>query len=46
MREESTNDDSISCQLRFPRQYADEESGLHYNRFRNYDCETGQYLCA
>lgn len=32
--------------MRFPRQYADEESGLHYNRFRYYDCETGQYLCA
>ncbi|HAT7571762.1 RHS repeat-associated core domain-containing protein [Citrobacter werkmanii] len=27
-----------------PRQYEDEESGLHYNRFRYYDAETGQYV--
>jgi RHS repeat-associated protein len=30
--------------LRFPGQYADEETGLHYNRHRYYDPETGQYL--
>ncbi|MGK3994430.1 RHS repeat-associated core domain-containing protein [Sorangium sp. So ce1024] len=30
--------------LRFPGQYADEETGLHYNRYRYYDPETGQYL--
>lgn len=34
------------CALRFPGQYEDEESGLHYNRYRHYDPETGQYLCA
>ena len=34
------------CALRFPGQYEDEESGLHYNRYRYYDPETGQYLCA
>ncbi|MCE0826915.1 RHS repeat-associated core domain-containing protein [Buttiauxella sp. A2-C2_NF] len=34
----------MSCNLRFAGQYEDEESGLHYNRFRYYDSETGQYL--
>ena len=36
--------DKLSCNLRFAGQYADEESGLHYNRFRYYDNGTGQYL--
>jgi len=36
--------DRLSCNLRFAGQYEDEESGLHYNRFRYYDTETGQYL--
>jgi len=43
-REESANDANVSCRLRFPGQYEDEESGLYYNRFRYYDCETGQYI--
>ncbi|MGK3969997.1 RHS repeat-associated core domain-containing protein [Sorangium sp. So ce118] len=30
--------------VRFPGQYADEETGLYYNRYRYYDPETGQYL--
>jgi len=30
--------------LRFPGQYYDAESGLHYNYFRTYDPETGRYL--
>ncbi len=30
--------------LRFPGQYWDEETGLHYNWFRFYDPETGRYL--
>lgn len=29
--------------LRFPGQYADAETGLHYNYFRHYDPETGRY---
>lgn len=29
--------------LRFPGQYYDEESGQHYNYFRNYDPVTGRY---
>ncbi|MFJ4853698.1 RHS repeat-associated core domain-containing protein [Streptomyces sp. NPDC088730] len=30
--------------LRFPGQYFDPESGLHYNRHRHYDPETARYL--
>ena len=33
-----------TCPLRFPGQYYDEESGLHYNRHRYYDPQTAQYL--
>ncbi|MCK2214920.1 DUF6531 domain-containing protein [Actinomadura sp. ATCC 31491] len=32
------------CPLRFPGQYADPESGLHYNFFRYYDPESARYL--
>jgi len=31
-------------QLRFPGQYHDAESGLHYNYFRDYDPSTGRYI--
>ncbi|MEN3157788.1 RHS repeat-associated core domain-containing protein [Alkalimonas sp. NCh-2] len=34
----------VENQLRFPGQYFDEETGLHYNYFRDYDPETGRYL--
>ncbi|MGI9303814.1 MAG: RHS domain-containing protein, partial [Gammaproteobacteria bacterium] len=30
--------------LRFPGQYADEETGLHQNYFRDYDPGTGRYM--
>jgi RHS repeat-associated protein len=33
-----------SCELRFPGQWHDPESGLHYNQFRYYDPEYGRYL--
>ncbi len=34
----------ITLNLRFPGQYADAESGTHYNLMRDYDPETGRYL--
>ena len=30
--------------LRYPGQYYDEDTGLHYNYFRDYDPSTGRYL--
>lgn len=30
--------------LRFPGQYFDLETGLHYNYFRDYDSQTGRYI--
>ncbi|MCG6538891.1 RHS repeat protein [Pseudomonas sp. KSR10] len=35
---------TATINLRFPGQYYDSESGLHYNYFRNYDPETGRYV--
>jgi RHS repeat-associated protein len=35
-----------STPLRFPGQYADDESGLHYNLHRYYDPATGRYLAS
>jgi RHS repeat-associated protein len=32
------------CHLRFPGQYADAETGLHYNTFRYYDPDTGRFV--
>ncbi|MGK5637547.1 DUF6531 domain-containing protein [Streptomyces sp. URMC 126] len=38
------NADAIAyTPLRFPGQYADPETGLHYNFFRHYDPETARY---
>jgi RHS repeat-associated protein len=34
----------FSYNLRFPGQYFDEETGLHYNYFRDYDPSTGRYI--
>ncbi|SCK47021.1 RHS repeat-associated core domain-containing protein, partial [Streptomyces sp. WMMB 714] len=39
-----TGSGGIDCPLRYPGQYADDESGLHYNNQRYYDPETGRYL--
>jgi RHS repeat-associated protein len=30
--------------LRFPGQYFDQETGLHYNYHRTYDPQTGRYI--
>ncbi|MGO4755328.1 RHS repeat-associated core domain-containing protein, partial [Streptomyces sp. 2MCAF27] len=35
---------TADCPLRFPGQYADPETGLHYNYFRHYDPETARYI--
>jgi RHS repeat-associated protein len=34
----------VNVRLRFPGQYWDAESGLHYNYFRDYDPNTGRYI--
>jgi RHS repeat-associated protein len=34
------------CPIRFQGQWYDEESGLHYNRFRYYDPAAGRYISA
>jgi len=36
----------FTLNLRFPGQYYDEESGLHYNHFRYYDPSTGRYITS
>jgi len=34
----------LTSHLRFPGQYFDEETGLHYNYYRHYDPTTGRYI--
>ncbi|UYM15948.1 RHS repeat domain-containing protein [Endozoicomonas euniceicola] len=34
----------VAIPLRFPGQYYDRESGLHYNHYRDYDPSTGRYI--
>jgi RHS repeat-associated protein len=36
----------VQCPVRFQGQWFDEESGLHYNRFRYYDPANGRFLSA
>lgn len=44
--EQAANDDRppVDCPIRFQGQWADPESGLHYNRHRYYDPDATQYL--
>ena len=41
-----TSHGPFTLHLRMPGQYADQETGLHYNRHRYYDPARGQYLSA
>ncbi|WP_308299606.1 DUF6531 domain-containing protein [Streptomyces sp. CJ_13] len=41
-----TDTTSADCPIRFPGQYADSETGLHYNFFRYYDPESARYISA
>jgi RHS repeat-associated protein len=36
--------ETVTNNLRFPGQYFDSETGLHYNYFRDYDPRTGRYV--
>ena len=35
---------AFTFNLRFPGQYFDQETGLHYNYFRDYEPSTGRYV--
>ena len=37
---------TVELNVRFPGQYYDAETGLHYNYFRYYDPETGRYITS
>ena len=40
------NGNPVTVNVRFPGQYYDSETGLHYNYFRYYDPNTGRYLTS
>jgi RHS repeat-associated protein len=40
----AAEESATNCPLRFPGQYADDETGLHYNHHRYYDPATARYL--
>lgn len=42
----STRSSGVDCPLRFPGQYHDEETGLHYNYARYYDPAVGRYCSS
>ncbi|MFN4121408.1 RHS repeat-associated core domain-containing protein [Acidovorax sp.] len=42
--EDEYNPDRIQQPIRFQGQQLDEETGLHYNRFRHYDPSVGRYV--
>lgn len=45
IRQETVSDGlKVNVPFRFQGQYHDEESGLHYNRFRYYDPEIGRFV--
>ena len=45
IRQETVSDGpKVNIPFRFQGQYYDEESGLHYNRFRYYDPEIGRFV--
>jgi RHS repeat-associated protein len=43
---ETVTSGSLTFNLRFPGQYHDAETGLHYNWHRYYDPQTGRYLTS
>ena len=43
---EAITSGSLTFNLRFPGQYHDAETGLHYNWHRYYDPQTGRYLTS
>ena len=42
----SVTSNGLTNELRFPGQYYDSETGLHYNYFRYYDPKIGRYITA
>ncbi|WP_196141198.1 LamG-like jellyroll fold domain-containing protein, partial [Aliikangiella sp. G2MR2-5] len=40
----TVTNETVVNNIRFPGQYYDAESGLHYNYFRDYDPEIGRYI--
>ncbi|UED86109.1 DUF6531 domain-containing protein [Streptomyces profundus] len=44
VRTEPSSSESADTPLRFPGQYADRETGWHYNYFRHYDPSTARYV--
>ncbi len=44
--EATVTTEKVVNNLRFPGQYFDQETGLHYNYFRTYDPSTGRYTTS